>query len=84
MNCNEAISDLYTFLDREVASMRRNRIEWHLRRCPPCASAFHFEESLQVRVRVACSGEEIPVELIERLRALIYGTDHTGGNEPTF
>jgi mycothiol system anti-sigma-R factor len=82
MNCNQAISDLYTFLDNEVASLRRNRIEWHLRRCPPCASAFHFEESLQVKVRIACSGEEIPVELIERLRAFINQTD-IGGDEPT-
>lgn len=80
MNCNEAISDLYTFLDNEVAALRKNRIEWHLRRCPPCASAFHFEESLQVKVRLACSGEEIPVELIERLRALIYRTQDTGGD----
>jgi|FLYL01.1.fsa_nt_gi mycothiol system anti-sigma-R factor len=66
-NCDEAIASLYQFLDRELTWFSRFRIRRHLKRCGFCPRAYAFEERLQMVVR-ARLGEEVPPELIDRLR----------------
>lgn len=82
MNCEKAVSEVYSFLDGELTGVRRSKIEWHLRKCSPCADAFHFEERLLLLVKRSClEGDEVPPELFDRLRALIHqeATEGTSG-----
>ena len=73
MNCDKVVTDVYSFLDGELTAVRRSKIEWHLRKCPPCADSFHFEERLMLLVKRSCSdNDDIPPELFDRLRALIH------------
>ncbi len=72
MNCEKVVTEVYSFLDGELTGVRRSKIEWHLRKCPPCADSFHFEERLMFLVKRSCADEEeVPAELFDRLRALI-------------
>ena len=82
MNCDKAIEEVYSFLDGELTAVRRSKIEWHLRKCPPCADSFHFEERLMLLVRRSCAGnDDVPPELFDRWRALIHkeATEGTAG-----
>lgn len=68
--CREALEQLYAYLDREVDSVTAERIRVHLGDCPPCGQSFEFEERLQVVIRMGMR-EDVPVEIMERLRAVI-------------
>ena len=72
MNCDEALHHLYVYLDGEATMVRRWRMRRHLRRCPPCEDGLVFEGRLKVRVREGCR-EEVPRELVERLRTFLEG-----------
>jgi mycothiol system anti-sigma-R factor len=75
--CSKAQAQVYTYLDGEMTWYRRTRIWWHLRRCPPCADGFSFEEHLKHRIHDGCL-EDVPEELIERLRAFLREQGPTG------
>jgi mycothiol system anti-sigma-R factor len=77
MNCHEAHSRMYPFIDRETSLVRRIRIRLHLRRCPPCGDGFRFEEALKMRIRGSCR-EDMPPELRERLMTFIHEHDSDG------
>lgn len=83
MNCDKAVDEVYRFLDGELGTIRRSRIEWHLRKCDGCTGSYAFEERLLLLVKRSCSAEntDIPLELFNRLRALIHqeATDGTSG-----
>ena len=46
-NCDEALHELYTFLDGELTDDRRTRIRTHLDDCSPCLEVFDFEAELE-------------------------------------
>ncbi len=70
-HCDEALANLYAFLDDEMEDARvTSRIQQHLTDCPPCGGAFHFERRLKVVVRERLH-EEVPVRVLERLRVVI-------------
>lgn len=79
--CAEAHRRVYGYLDGEIGPYRRWKIRRHLRRCPPCQDGFDFETKLQKRVRDGCR-EDIPRELLDRLRASIRqdGPDRPAGD----
>ena len=83
MNCDKAVDEVYRFLDGELGTIRRSRIEWHLRKCDGCTGSYAFEERLLLLVKRSCSAEstDIPPELFDRLRALIHqeATDGASG-----
>ena len=67
-HCDEALANLYTFLDGELDDqVIAERIDGHLSDCPPCGGAFTFEERLRVVVRTRLQ-EEVPEEMVQRLR----------------
>ncbi len=73
-HCDEALANLYTYLDHELDDEQvAERIRFHLDDCPPCGGAFVFEERLRVVVRTKLR-EEVPPEMLERLRAHL--SDH--------
>lgn len=68
--CDEALAEIYLYLDRELTWWRRRQIRRHLSQCPPCLGGYDFEKRLQrvVRERLYV---EVPADLVVRLQALI-------------
>ena len=70
ISCEDVLSKLYAYLDREVDSLTAAEIDHHLDHCRECFSRAEFEKVL--RGRVAKSTEkETPPEVQERLKNLI-------------
>jgi anti-sigma factor (TIGR02949 family) len=69
-NCDEALTNLYQYLDREMGSADSDRIRAHLDDCSGCLDVFEFEVRLKIVVRERLA-EEVPPQFIERLRAAL-------------
>jgi len=68
--CDEALTQLYTYLDRELEVTSYEVIRTHLEDCSGCLRSFDFETRLKIVVRERLS-EEVPAEFLERLRQAI-------------
>lgn len=68
--CEEALRQLYAYLDRELDRHAHRAIEQHLRVCRACFSRAEFERRLKERVR-ATRGARVPAELEARLRRVM-------------
>lgn len=64
--CDDAISELYRFLDGELDTPTRARIQAHLDECSPCLEAFDFEFELRRVVADRCH-EQVPDDLRNRI-----------------
>ena len=69
-HCDEALANLYLFMDRELDGNVSDRIRAHLDDCPPCGEQFDFEYRLRVVVKERLS-ESVPPEMISRIRRAI-------------
>jgi mycothiol system anti-sigma-R factor len=68
--CDEAVHQLYEYLDGELTSERRDLIRHHLDECPPCFEAYDFEAELRLLIAQKCR-EQVPDHLRARVaRAL--------------
>ena len=70
MNCDDAVHDLYHYLDGELTDERRAVIAQHLEWCGPCGSAAHFEAELRKVLADRCV-DRVPPSLIERVAIAI-------------
>jgi mycothiol system anti-sigma-R factor len=70
VDCNEAMSTLYTYLDGELTIERRATVAAHLDGCGYCGDAAHFEAELRV-VIADCARARVPELLLERIRAVL-------------
>lgn len=68
--CDEALANLYLYLDRELDGVSAEGIRSHLDDCPPCGKAFAFEERLRLVVRQRLA-EDVPQEVIDRIRGAL-------------
>jgi mycothiol system anti-sigma-R factor len=69
-DCQEALEELYTFLDGELTVEKREHIRHHLDDCNPCLGAFDFEAELRIVISAKCK-EPVPESLKQKvLRAL--------------
>jgi mycothiol system anti-sigma-R factor len=69
-NCEDAVHQLYLYLDGELTQERRALIRHHLDECPPCFEAFDFEAELRMVIAHKCR-EQVPDHLRRRVaRAL--------------
>ena len=57
--CDDALTNLYQYLDREIEPSTSEVIRAHLEDCSGCLKSFKFEERLQIVVRERLS-EEVP------------------------
>lgn len=69
-DCEDALHELYGFLDGELTDDRRNLIQHHLDDCQPCAEPYDFEAELRSVIRKKCQ-EQVPDDLIDKVRAAL-------------
>ncbi len=69
-NCDEAVAELYAFLDGELDDAVMIQVETHLRRCSPCLEAFDFEADLRRVIAAKCT-EHVSAEAKARLCVVI-------------
>ncbi len=68
--CDDALTELYRFLDGELDETVRVHIEAHLNGCSTCLEAFDFELELRKVIRNRCQ-DRVPDELRDKvLRAI--------------
>jgi mycothiol system anti-sigma-R factor len=65
-NCEEALAELYTYIDGELTEERRVLIRHHLDDCNPCFEAFDFEAELRIVISHRCR-DEVPDGLRDRV-----------------
>jgi mycothiol system anti-sigma-R factor len=70
VDCQEAVRQLYVYLDGELTEERRLQIAVHLDECGPCADAAGFEAELRAVVSSRCK-DRVPDSLIARVAAAI-------------
>lgn len=68
--CQEALEELYVFLDGEMTVEKREHIRVHLDDCNPCLEHYDFEAELRIVISKKCR-EAVPQSLKDKiLRAL--------------
>ncbi|HKY15023.1 MAG TPA: mycothiol system anti-sigma-R factor [Microthrixaceae bacterium] len=72
--CDDALNELYQFIDGELDDDGRARIESHLNNCSPCLEAFDFEADLRKVVAQRCQ-ERVPDELRQRILDALEGSE---------
>jgi anti-sigma factor (TIGR02949 family) len=73
-DCDDAISQLYLYLDGELDADVIARIEEHLQRCSPCLEAYDFEAELRRVISAKCN-EDVPGETRSRILGLLDRLD---------
>ncbi|MGH3666851.1 MAG: mycothiol system anti-sigma-R factor [Acidimicrobiia bacterium] len=68
--CDDALTHLYQYLDREIEASTTEVIRAHLEDCSGCLKSFDFEARLQIVVRERLA-EDVPDEVLQRLRDAI-------------
>lgn len=69
-DCDEALANLYLYLDSELDEVSAERIRAHLAVCGGCTGPFDFERRLKMVVRHRLH-EEVPQEFVVRVREAI-------------
>ena len=69
-NCQQALAELYTYLDGELTIEKRTIIRTHLDLCSPCGDRYTFETELRQVVSMRCQ-EVVPESLRNRIAEAI-------------
>ena len=76
-DCNDALRELYEFLDGELTDEKRDQIKHHIEDCGSCLEVFDFEVELRMVVQKKCE-EPCP----DALRAKIEAALQAAGEAP--
>lgn len=68
--CEQALDQLFEFIDHELPEEQLRRIGEHLKDCPPCEAEHRVNEKIKTLVS-RCGGEVAPEELRNRVLATI-------------
>jgi mycothiol system anti-sigma-R factor len=82
--CEEALAELYTFLDGELTDAKRTAIAAHLQGCNPCVEIFDFEAELRMVISARAT-EQVPEGLRLRISRTLLSmsvVDEPDGDEP--
>lgn len=69
-DCQQALAELYSFLDGELTVQKRTVIRTHLELCSPCGDRYTFETELRQVVSMRCQ-EKVPDALRARIAAAL-------------
>lgn len=75
VDCEEAVHQLYHYLDGELTEERRRAIAVHLDLCGSCADAAGFEKELRM-VIANCCRDRVPESLKVRIAEAIHVEAH--------
>jgi mycothiol system anti-sigma-R factor len=64
--CDDALTNLYQYLDKELNTASSQTIKAHLDECNGCSDMFDFENRLKTVVHDRLA-EDVPPEFIDRL-----------------
>jgi mycothiol system anti-sigma-R factor len=67
-SCDDVLSHVFEFLDRETDDSRRAVIAEHLEECSPCLRQFGIEQEFKALVRRRCGGDAPPPGLRDRIK----------------
>jgi mycothiol system anti-sigma-R factor len=67
-SCDDVLSHVFEFLDKETGDERRALIAEHLEDCSPCLREFGIEQEFKALVRRRCGGDAPPSGLRERIK----------------
>jgi mycothiol system anti-sigma-R factor len=73
-DCDDALHQLYEFIDGELTAERRELIRHHLDECIPCLGAFDFEAELRLVIAQKCR-DSVPDALRRRIADAIAAAD---------
>jgi mycothiol system anti-sigma-R factor len=71
IECERVLRQIELFLDGELVGIERVEIERHLGTCSPCHGHSEFQRRLKELLRAKCGCNEMPAELLERIRTLV-------------
>lgn len=66
MRCEEAVRQLWEYLDRTLDASDRALVEEHLQRCQRCCGELEFARELRVFL-VSAREEDLPEDILRRL-----------------
>lgn len=69
-DCDEALENLYLYLDAELDDASSEQIRSHLDVCRDCSGSFDFERRLKKVVRERLD-EKVPDSLVDKVREAI-------------
>ncbi len=69
-DCDEALENLYLYLDSELDSFSSARIRSHLDDCKGCGPLFDFEGRLKTVVKERLD-EDVPDAVVDRVRTAL-------------
>lgn len=69
-DCDDALHELYQYLDGELTDNRRHVIAQHLNDCGECFEAFDFHAELRQVIAHKCR-DEVPPDLKARVAGLL-------------
>ena len=73
-NCDQALAELYTFLDGELTEWKRAKIQTHLDDCSPCLEVYDFEAELRLVIKYRCR-DQVPDSLRQRVADKLSALD---------
>jgi mycothiol system anti-sigma-R factor len=76
-DCMETLREIGRFLDGELQSDLRMKVQKHLSGCNPCMDRTEFRRHLKDMIASKCAGDTLPPGLFVRIRAIIDERDIT-------
>lgn len=70
INCDQALRQVFAYLDRELGERERAAMQEHIRACKGCFSRMEFERLLKGKVK-ALREEEATPRVSRRIRSLL-------------
>jgi mycothiol system anti-sigma-R factor len=71
IDCQHALRQIELYLDGELVGFERVEVQRHLGECSPCSGHSEFQRRLKELLRDKCGCDEVPVELVERIRLIV-------------
>ena len=75
--CEEALHEIWGYLDGELTDEKRKAIKHHLDECPPCVDAQDFEAELRKVIAQKCR-DEVPESLRNRIAEALGEVEKSG------
>ena len=77
VDCEQALAEIYTYLDGELTDEKRTLIAGHLEGCNPCIEVYDFEAELRVVISTRARHEAVPetlrMRIAEKLTLFVRG-----------